>query len=168
MAYLPIEDHGIIGNMRTAALVGMDGSVDWFCVPRFDSPSVFATLLDQNRGGRFKIAPAAEGFSQKQYYWPETNVLITHFRSADGAVEIADFMPMGDVQERETCTLIRHVKATRGTVRMALDCRPAFNYGRDPHSVTIDPCGASFKSEKLNLTLSSTVGLSEQLNGAVA
>lgn len=101
MGYLPIEDHGIIGNMRTAALVGVDGSIDWFCAPRFDSPSIFGALLDQNGGGCFKIAPTAEGFSHKQYYWPDTNVLITHFSSAEGAVEITDFMPMGEAKERE-------------------------------------------------------------------
>ncbi|HEV2381299.1 MAG TPA: glycoside hydrolase family 15 protein [Terriglobia bacterium] len=168
MAYPPIEDHGIIGNMRTAALVGMNGSIDWFCAPRFDSPSIFGALLDQNGGGCFKIAPTVEGFSQKQYYWPDTNVLITHFSSAEGAVEITDFMPMGEAKEREACPLIRRVKVTRGSVPMGLDCRPAFNYGRDPHSVTIDPCGAIFKSGTLTLSLSSTLALGEQRQGAGA
>src|SRR3982751_5439618 len=80
MAYLPIEDYGLIGNMHTAALVGKDGSIDWLCLPHFDSPSVFAALLDERKGGRFRIAPvAAEGVARKQLYWPDTNCLITRF-----------------------------------------------------------------------------------------
>src|SRR5262245_66025075 len=77
--YLPIEQYGIIGNMRSAALVGMDGSLDWLCLPRFDSPSVFAALLDDRKGGCFRIAPASDGFRHKQFYWPDTNVLIPRF-----------------------------------------------------------------------------------------
>src|ERR1017187_6165183 len=92
--YPPIEDHGIIGNMRTAALVAMDGSIDWLCLPRFDSPSVFGSLLDHAKGGHFRIFPTQEGFARQQYYWPSTNVLITRFRSSGGAAEITDFMLM--------------------------------------------------------------------------
>ena len=84
MQYQPIENYGIVGNMRTLALVGMDGSIDWFCLPRFDSPSVFAAILDDGKGGRFRIAPTVAGAAQKQLYWPETNVLITRFLSPDG------------------------------------------------------------------------------------
>jgi GH15 family glucan-1,4-alpha-glucosidase len=108
MSYPPIQDHGVIGNLRTVALVGMDGCIDWFCAPRFDSPSIFAALLDDRKGGCFKIAPATDGFTRRQYYWPDTNVLVTHFSSAEGAIEITDFMPMGDAGERETCPLIRN------------------------------------------------------------
>ena len=168
MTYLPIEDHGMVGNMRTAALVGMDGSVGWFCVPRFDSPSVFAALLDQEKGGFFKIAPTTADFSRRQYYWPETNVLITQFRSAAGALEVTDFMPMGDARERETCPLIRHVKATRGSVSLRVECRPAFNYGRDRPRVAIQPQGARFNSETLSLNLSSTAPMGEEDNAAIA
>ena len=85
MAYQPIENYGVIGNMRTVALVGMDGSIDWFCCPNFDSPSVFAAILDEKKGGYFKIAPATTGLTQKQMYWPETNVLVTRFLSPDGS-----------------------------------------------------------------------------------
>ena len=90
MAYPPIESHGIIGNMRTAALVGLDGSIDWLCFPRFDSPSVFAALLDDEKGGFFRIAPVGEGVVHKQLYWPGTNVLIKRFLSDDGVGEITD------------------------------------------------------------------------------
>src|SRR4051812_46831845 len=95
MSYQPIEDYGVIGNMRTLALVGIDGSIDWLCFPHFDSPSVFAALLDDEKGGRFKIAPTADGVRTKQFYWPETNVLVTTFMSADGVGELEDFMPAG-------------------------------------------------------------------------
>ena len=93
--YQPIENYGVIGNMRTAALVGMDGSIDWLCLPHFDSPSVFAAILDDRKGGRFRIAPAHEQLSRKQYYWPGTNVLITRFLHADGVGEVEDYMPVG-------------------------------------------------------------------------
>ena len=93
MAYQPIENYGIIGNMRTAALVGMNGSIDWFCVPFFDSPSVFAAILDDQKGGRFEIGPREGGIRTKQFYWPETNVLVTRFLSQDGVGELEDFMP---------------------------------------------------------------------------
>src|SRR5579863_7433829 len=159
MAYPPIEDHGIIGNMRTAALVSKHGSIDWFCAPHFDSPSVFGALLDQRRGGWFTIAPKSDDVTREQDYWPETNVLITHFSSAAGALEISDVMPMGDDKQRESALLIRRVKATRGTLDVRLECHPAFNYGRDPHRVTIQSEGAIFRSEKLSLCLSSTIGL---------
>jgi len=79
MPYQPIEHYGVIGNLRTAALVGLDGSIDWLCLPRFDSPSVFAAILDDAIGGRFRIAPLVEGARQKQFYWPDTNVLVTRF-----------------------------------------------------------------------------------------
>src|SRR5512138_973606 len=98
--YQPIENYGIIGNLHTAALVGMDGSIDWLCLPRFDSPSVFAAILDGARGGRFRIAPSNDGrpidrMRHKQFYWPDTNVLITRFLHPDGIGEIEDYMPVG-------------------------------------------------------------------------
>ena len=82
MSYQPIENHGLIGNMHTAALVGMDGSIDWLCLPYFDSPSVFAAILDHEKGGRFHISPAEDGIRHKQFYWPDTNVLVTRFLSS--------------------------------------------------------------------------------------
>ena len=88
MPYQPIENYGVIGNMRTAALVGMNGSIDWFCCPSFDSPSVFAAILDENKGGYFQICPESSDVSTKQLYWPETNVLLTRFLSANGVAEV--------------------------------------------------------------------------------
>jgi GH15 family glucan-1,4-alpha-glucosidase len=95
MSYLPIEHYGVIGDRRTAALVGLKGSIDWMCYPQFDSPSVFAALLDHGRGGCFQIAPARDTVTSKQLYVPDTNVLITRFLSPDGVVEVTDFMPIG-------------------------------------------------------------------------
>lgn len=149
MSYPPREDHGIIGNLVTAALVAMDGSIDWLCLPRFDSPSVFGALLDHRKGGRFRIAPLGSSFTRRQYYRPDTNVLVTHFASAGGAAEITDFMPVTDPKEREACPLVRRVQAVRGSVAFQLECEPAFNYGRDSHRVEIDSAGAVFRSKAL-------------------
>src|SRR3981081_3974916 len=93
--YQPIENYGIIGNMRTAALVGMNGLIDWLCLPHFDSPSVFAAILDDQKGGRFRIAPACDDLRHKQFYWPDTNILVTRFLHEDGVGQVEDFMPVG-------------------------------------------------------------------------
>jgi hypothetical protein len=107
MPYQPIEDYGIVGNLRTAALIGMNGSVDWLCLPRFDSPSVFGTILDEGKGGYFQIARASSEVTHKQLYWPDTNILITRFLSDDGVGEIIDFMPILAEQDSEMGRLIR-------------------------------------------------------------
>ncbi len=116
MTYQPIENYGMIGDMHTVALVGTDGSLDWLCVPDFDSPSVFAAILDDEKGGRFKIAPVGDDVTCKQFYWPETNVLITRFLGPHGAAELADFMPAGRAVsgDRHCLQLIRRVTAVRG------------------------------------------------------
>ena len=111
MPYQPIENYGLIGNLRTAALVGMDGSIDWLCLPHFDSPSVFAALLDDQKGGRFRIAPPGEGYRHKQHYWPNTNILITRFLPADGIGEIVDYMPVGGVGGNRKDLLVRRVRS---------------------------------------------------------
>src|SRR4051812_40007422 len=94
--YAPIGDYGVIGDLYTVALVGMDGSIDFLCLPHFDSPSVFAALVDADRGGRFQIAPILEGAVRKQLYLPDTNVLLTRFLDADGVAELSDFMPAAE------------------------------------------------------------------------
>jgi len=161
MAYQPIENYGIIGNMRTAALVGMNGSIDWFCVPSFDSPSVFAAILDDQKGGRFEITPQGEGIGTKQFYWPETNVLVTRFLSPDGVGELIDFMPVGLPRDSPWQDhLIRRVKVTRGALTFRMRCRPAFDYARMPHRAMIEEHGAIFESAVLNLGLASAVPLS--------
>jgi GH15 family glucan-1,4-alpha-glucosidase len=151
--YLPIERYGLIGNMRTAALVGKNGSIDWFCYPRFDSPSVFGAILDADKGGSFRIGPAQEGARQKQFYWPDTNVLVTRFLSADGVGEVIDYMPVEAEDAERHQWLVRRVRVARGRMRFRLACRPAFNYARDRHTVEVLPHGARFKSKGLALEL---------------
>src|SRR5581483_9730258 len=129
LAYKPISSYGIIGDTHTAALVGLDGSIDWLCLPHFDAPSVFAALLDHRRGGHFSIAPARSDVTHRQLYWPDTNVLVTRFLSADGVGEITDYMPITRPDHRHGHhNLVRRVQAARGTVGFELACYPAFNY----------------------------------------
>src|SRR5262252_6086384 len=110
--YLPIAEHGLIGDLHTVALVGTDGTIDWYCCPRFDSPSVFAAILDRSRGGRFRIAPAMPEGQVKQLYFPDSNVLITRFLTPAGVGEVQDFMPVGPRQR-----LVRRVLSVRGTMK---------------------------------------------------
>ena len=120
---LPIEDYGLIGNMRTAALVGKTGSIDWLCLPHFDSPSVFGALLDTEKGGCFSISMAGD-YALRQVYLPDTNVLVTRFSSETGAAEIIDYMPVGgDGPDAGLHRLVRHVRVLRGRVRMQLSLR---------------------------------------------
>jgi GH15 family glucan-1,4-alpha-glucosidase len=160
MPYQPIEDYGVIGNLRTTALIGKNGSIDWFCYPNFDSPSVFGGILDQRKGGYFRIAPILDGTTRKQVYWPDTNVLVTRFLSSEGVGEIIDFMPLCESKDAPASHgLIRRVKVARGCMRFRLECVPAFNYGRDPHTVEIVAEGAKFGSPGLCLGLASAVPL---------
>ena len=169
MAYQPIENYGVIGNMHTVALVGMNGSIDWLCYPNFNSPSVFGAILDEKKGGRFKIAPTMEGVTNKQIYWPGTNVLVTRFLSPDGVGEVVDFMPVGISEgEQGYHQLVRRVNVVRGTMTFRMECFPAFNYARDEHTTKLLPGGAFFKSEQYGINLSSIVPLREAPQGAVA
>ena len=167
MAYLPIEDYGIVGNMRTCALIGVNGSVDWFCCPNFDSPSVFAGILDDKKGGYFKIAPMLEDPPvQKQVYWPATNVLVTRFLAPNGVAEVIDFMPVPTEQNpHEHTELIRRVNCVRGVVPFILECYPAFNYARDEHRVELNENGAAFISDRLGLQLSTRILLEKDVTG---
>src|SRR5262245_7389535 len=150
--YQPIENYGIIGNLRTAALVGTDGSIDWLCLPHFDSPSVFAAILDDSKGGRFRIAPACEGFRHKQFYWPDPNILITGFLHPDGVGEIEDYMPVSGTRPTPD-EVVRRVKVVRGRLPFRLECRPAFDYGRAGHTTHVDANGARFDGPGLCLGL---------------
>ena len=169
MAYQPIENYGIIGDLHTVALVGMNGSIDWLCCPYFDSPSVFAAILDDKKGGHFKIAPTIEGITHKQFYWPETNVLITRFLSPDGVGEITDFMPIaGTTKAIGQHQLIRRVNAVRGVMTFRMECHPSFNYARDEHQMQLTPDGACFYSSRLSLGLATRVPLKQDGNGVSA
>ncbi len=154
MAYQPIENHGLIGDLHTVALVGMNGSVDWFCFPHFDSPSVFAAILDDEKGGRFQICPTRDNPLCKQFYWPDTNVLVTRFLTRDGVGEITDYMPVGlPADDPRRHQLVRWVQVVRGSMEFCLECRPAFNYGRDPHTAQVVAGGACFESPGLSMGL---------------
>ncbi|REK05523.1 MAG: glycoside hydrolase family 15 protein [Planctomycetota bacterium] len=167
MAYQPIEDYGIIGNMRTAALVGMNGSIDWLCLPHFDSPSVFAAILDDKKGGRFRIAPAGDGYTRKQFYWPETNILITRFLHPDGLGEIEDYMPVR-AGEALPDQLVRRVRVVRGRLPFRLECTPAFDYARQAADVELHEHGARFGGGELVLGLASSVPLARCESGVTA
>jgi GH15 family glucan-1,4-alpha-glucosidase len=134
--YQPIENYGVIGDQETIALVGMDGSIDFLCFPRFDSPSVFAALLDHEKGGRFQIAPQLPGspVRQKQLYLPDSNVLLTRFLAGDGVAEVSDLMPVAESGGVATC-VVRRAKAVRGELTFRMVCAPAFDYGRAAHRV---------------------------------
>lgn len=174
MTYQRIENYGIIGNAHSAALVGMNGSIDWFCFPYFDSPSVFAALLDDTKGGRFQIAPLSLEGTRQQFYWPDTNVLVTRFLSSDGVGEIIDFMPIGAFVpgarsnwQKHNC-LIRRVKVVRGVMAFHMECTPAFNYARDVHEINLSTEKACFYTPNLSMDLITNVPLMQQNTGVFA
>ena len=151
--YPLIADHGLIGDLQTAALVTTDGSIDWFCFPRFDSPSVFASLLDQRTGGRFRIRPTAEVFSSKQMYLPDTAILITRFLTSDGVGEVVDFMPISGSVPTERHRLVRLVRCIRGRMTFDIDIAPRFDYAREAHEVHLTDSGAVFRGDHSAMTL---------------
>ncbi len=169
MSYQPISDYGVIGDLHTVALVGKNGSIDWFCLPHFDSPSVFGSILDDQRGGHFQIAPCETEFTTTQHYLPETNVLVTHFLSEEGVVEVTDFMPITEAEESEAShLLIRRVQGVRGSMHLEMACNPAFNYARDEHrTAVIETNIATFTSDGLSIALTSGMPL-ENVNGGVS
>ena len=155
--YLPIAEHGIVGDLHTIALIGTDGTIDWYCCPAFDSPSVFAAILDREHGGFYRIAPAQPGWISKQLYFPDTNVLLTRFLSDEGVGELQGFMPIERSREdSHRHRLIRRVLCVRGEMRFRLDLRPRFDYGRSPHEVEQHREGVVFRSPDLCLALQTT------------
>src|SRR4029077_19552181 len=168
MPYQPISDYGVIGNLRTTALVGMNGSIDWYCSPNFDSPSIFGAILDDSKGGGFQIYPVAEHVPHKQFYWPSTNILVTRFSLEDGIVEIQDFMPIGTASDSPVFhQLHRRVRCIRGPVRMAAVCRPAFDYGRQTHELRITKGGATFSANGSRFVLTTEAPLRADDQGGV-
>ena len=160
MPYQPIEDYGVIGDLRTAALIGKNGSLDWLCLPHFDSPSVFCAILDNGKGGRFQIAPTSTDVTTKQLYWPDTNVLVTRFLSPEGVAEVVDFMPINGVQR-----LVRRVHCVRGQLPFRAVCQPAFNYARDAHTLESSPDGVVFHTPEFSLSLVTKAPLTEDGSG---
>lgn len=171
MAYKPIEDYGIIGDLHSIALVGIDGSIDWCCMPNFDSPSIFAALLDDKKGGYFKISAKAPHHT-KQLYLPDTNVLITRIFCDDGIAEVTDFMPVEQRTlegKRPQChQIVRQVHSVSGEIDFRLECFPAFDYARQGHKLQPYPQGVAFVSPSASIGLVSPVPLSTQDSGVVA
>src|SRR5690349_21496038 len=170
MNYQPIENYGIIGDLNTIALVGLNGSIDFMCFPNFDSPSVFAALLDAEKGGRFQIVPAFDDMKTKQLYLPDTNVLLTRFLSQQGVGEITDFMPVEELYDGKE--LIRSVTTVRGEVTYKLTCSPRFNYARSEHRIEVKSANEvifiSNGENETALRLYGTVPIKVEGNDAVA
>src|ERR1700758_5550739 len=116
MSFEPIENYGVVGNMRSIALVGINGSIDFLCYPNFDSPTVFAALLDDQRGGRFKIRPQLTNVRVRQLYLPDTNILLTRFLAKEGVAELTDYMPIEKDGEQPN-EIVRSISVIRGTVQ---------------------------------------------------
>jgi len=133
MNYQPIENYGVIGDLHTVALVSLEGSIDFMCFPQFDSPTIFAALLDRDQGGYFQIAPASGDFKHRQRYLPDTNILLTRFLGSAGVAAVSDFMPVQHLGNRQG--LVRRVKVVRGEIRFRMICAPRFDYGRAEHTV---------------------------------
>lgn len=168
MSYKNIGDYGIIGDLHTIALVGIDGSIEWCCLPRFDSPSLLGSILDQKVGGYFKIAPVTNG-NTRQMYLPETNILLTRFLQHDGVGELTDFMPIESDEagyRPRRHQIIRMLSVVRGTVTFRLECAPAFNFGRDSHVIETRPKGIIFQVGDQSVGLVSPIPLYTRENFA--
>jgi GH15 family glucan-1,4-alpha-glucosidase len=168
--YLPIEEHGIVGDLRTVALIGTDGTVDWFCPGRFDAPSLFGALLDKEKGGYFSLTARTSYAKPKQRYLSDTNILLTRFQGKDAVGEVIDFMvPETRPTGRARDLLVRQARAVRGRARFEVACHPAFDYGRLSHEVEIIAgVGAVFTSPLGRAVLRTNVSLKVEDSGIAA
>ena len=149
MPFQPIENYGVIGNMQSVALVGMNGSIDFLCYPEFDSPTVFAALLDDEKGGRFAIQPQLSNVRVRQLYLPDTNILLTRFLAEEGVAELTDYMPIEQDGEQPN-EIVRSVAVIRGNVHFEMCCQPRFNYAEGKHKVAIsDRCATFFPADNV-------------------
>jgi GH15 family glucan-1,4-alpha-glucosidase len=163
MSFQPIENYGVIGNMRSIALVGMDGSIDFLCYPEFDSPTVFAALLDE-KGGRFQIEPQLANARVRQLYLPETNILLTRFLAEEGVAELTDYMPI-EKDGKQPNEIVRTVAVIRGNVRFKMRCQPRFDYATSAHRTEISDRCAMFLPDEDRcspMALYSTCALEQQ------
>ncbi len=170
MSFEPIENYGVIGNMRSIALVGVNGSIDFLCYPNFDSPTVFAALLDDEKGGCFQIEPQLRKRQVRQLYFPDTNILLTRFLAEEGVAELTDYMPIGTDGEQPN-EIIRTVAVVRGEVDFKMRCQPRFNYAMCGHSVNIEDRYAIFSPASDDfppLALYSTVVLRQESADAIS
>src|SRR3989454_8902140 len=170
MSFEPIENYGVIGNMRSIALVGVNGSMDFLCYPNFDSPTVFAALLDDERGGCFQIQPQLKQKRARQLYLPDTNILLTRFLADEGVAELTDYMPIGTDGEQPN-EIIRTLTVIRGEVDFKMRCQPRFNYGMCEHAVNIEERYAIFSpvgDACPPMALYSTVALRQQSRDVIS
>jgi len=152
--YPLIADHGLIGNLQTAALVATDGTIDWFCAPRFDSPSIFGSLLDHDQGGHFRVRPTVDVFNRQQLYYPDTAILVTRFLTEAGVGEVIDFMPIASTAvPADRHQLLRMLRCVRGEMTFALDIAPRFDYGREPHETHVSEEGVVFQGARTAMSL---------------
>lgn len=150
--YKPIEDYGVIGDLNTVALVGLNGSIDFMCFPDFDSPTIFSSLLDKDKGGEYSICPQSADFKTKQLYLPDTNILVTRFLSDQGIGEMTDFMPVQALDRGNE--LIRRITTVKGTITYQLICGPRFNYASSPHKIEqVNSNEIIFKCKELDINL---------------
>ncbi len=170
MSFQPIENYGVIGTMRSIALVGMDGSIDFLCYPDFDSPTVFAALLDDKKGGRFQIEPQLRNMRIRQLYLPDTNILLTRFLAEEGVAELTDYMPI-ETDAEQPNEIVRMVSVIRGNVHFTMRCQPRFNYAKSAHRTEIsDGCATFFPADDScpPMALHSTVALEERCQDAIS
>jgi GH15 family glucan-1,4-alpha-glucosidase len=170
MSFEPIENHGVIGNMCSIALVSVNGSIDFLCYPNFDSPSVFAALLDDEMGGCFQIQPQLKNKRVRQLYLPDTNILLTRFLADEGVAELTDYMPIGTDGEQPN-EIIRTVAVIRGEIDFRMKCQPRFNYAMCGHTVNIEDRYAIFSPASdacPPMALYSTTALREQSQDAIS
>jgi len=170
MSFEPIENYGVIGNMRSIALVGINGSIDFLCYPNFDSPSVFAALLDDERGGCFQIQPQLKERRVRQLYLPDTNILLTRFLADEGMAELTDYMPIGTDREQPN-EIVRTLTVIRGEVDFKMRCQPRFNYAISGHTVDLEERHAIFSpasDASPPMALYSTVALRQESGDVTA
>lgn len=165
----PIENHAIVGDLNTVALVNLEGTIDFMCFPRFDAPTIFASLLDPVHGGSFEISPTMRNVKHRQLYLPDSNILLTRFLAADGVAEISDFMPVEEATYAHN--LVRRAKTVRGEISYRMCCAPKFNYARSGHRCERQGNDVLFYSEasdRMILRLRSSIPVEIQNGAAVA
>jgi GH15 family glucan-1,4-alpha-glucosidase len=164
--YRRIEEHAVIGDLHTIALVAVDGTISFLCAPNFDSPSVFASLLDIERGGSFELAPRFESPTHRQLYLPDTNVLLTRFLDDSGVAEVSDFMPVAEAGVPHN--IVRRAKAVQGDVSFVMRCAPRFDYARATHSIERTSAGVVFSSPSVNAALRLRASVPLEIEGGDA
>src|SRR5579863_6075981 len=170
MSFEPIENYGVIGNMQSIGLVGMNGSIDFLSYPNFDSPTIFAALLDDQKGGRFEIGPQLSNARVRQMYLPDTNILVTRFLAEEGVSELTDYMPI-DSDGGEPNEIVRKVAVIRGDVRFQMCCQPRFSYAKCGHRLELSETCATFypfSSDCPSMSLHSTVALRQRTDDVIA